>query len=93
MNTLETTRQAIIAIDRTARFNIIEGEIHWISEEIPQEQIQAAILTLKEINSLESQVTNRRMREAASDGAGGSAEGREWLANQNNLISAERVKL
>ena len=50
MNTLETTRQAIIAIDRTARFNIIEGEIHWISEEIPQEQIQTAILTLKEIN-------------------------------------------
>jgi len=87
MNTLETTRQAIIAIDRTARFNIIEGEIHWISEEIPQEQIQAAILTLKEIHSLESQVTPRRVREAIL----GTDDG--WLEQQESLITAKRNEL
>jgi len=75
---------------RPTALEVIDAEASYLAKLEVASVRQEAINT---INTLESQVTNRRMREAASDGAGGSAEGREWLANQNNLISAERVKL
>jgi hypothetical protein len=31
--------------------------------------------------------------EAASDDAGGNAEGRAWMVNQNSLVDDERTKL
>ena len=45
-------------------------------------------LALAEINRLESQVTNRRLREATL-----TDEGKTWLTNQEALIAAERAKL
>lgn len=48
---------------------------------------------LSSIAMLESEITERRKREAMSDDAGGTAEGRAWMANINSQIAALREAL
>ena len=45
------------------------------------------------ILSLESEITQRRQREAGADDAGGSQSGRDWMKAQEAKIAAERGKL
>ena len=48
---------------------------------------------LSDILALESQVTQRRQREAGADDAGGSQAGRDWMKAQEAKIATERSKL
>ena len=42
---------------------------------------------------LESEITQRRQREAGADDAGGSQSGRDWMKAQEAKIATERGKL
>jgi|APSaa5957512535_1039671.scaffolds.fasta_scaffold216599_2 hypothetical protein len=75
-----------------ATFETVIGET--LEEtELRHRQNQHIAVIKKQIDTLELAITNRRMREAASDDAGGNAEGRAWMVNQNSLIDDERTKL
>ena len=54
---------------------------------------QAKAETLAKIYSLETEITQRRQREAGSDDAGGSQSGRDWMKAQEAKIATERGKL
>jgi len=53
-----------------------------------QTRLESRQAILDEINALESQVTNRRLREATL-----TSEGKAWLTNLEALIQVERDKL
>ena len=48
---------------------------------------------LSDILALEAEVTQRRVREAGADDAGGSQAGRDWMKAQEVKIATERGKL
>ena len=48
---------------------------------------------IKSIATLEAEVTQRRVREAGADDAGGSQAGRDWMKAQEAKIATERGKL
>tara|TARA_X000001036_G_scaffold374805_1_gene363347 strand:- start:1381 stop:1683 length:303 start_codon:yes stop_codon:yes gene_type:complete len=56
-------------------------------------EYEAHRTVMSEIERLESQVTQRRQREAGPDDAGGTQTGRDWMSAQNALIATERAKL
>jgi hypothetical protein len=62
-----------------------------ISEDIPAPTADEVILA--EIVALEATVTARRLREAQTDDAGGSAAGRAWLRDVNEQIILLRGQL
>lgn len=45
------------------------------------------------IEALEAQITNRRQREAQADDAGGTAAGRQWMADISAQIATLRGQL
>ena len=47
----------------------------------------------KTILNLEAEITQRRLREAGADDAGGSQSGRDWMKAQEAKIATERGKL
>jgi len=47
----------------------------------------------KAILDLEAEITQRRIREAGADDAGGSQSGRDWMKAQEAKIATERAKL
>lgn len=61
-----------------------------VSVNAKAEELQARAFIIRQIDDLESQVTQRRLREAAPDDAGGSADGRAWLKAINDQINALR---
>ena len=84
------------------RFKNVNGvDVQLTSEEETARDIEeAAIVTnapkvaaQAEINRLEATITSRRIREASADTAAGSAAGRTWLKNVDDLITIERAKL
>lgn len=48
---------------------------------------------LAQIDVFEAQVTQRRIRDAGADDAGGSQAGRDWMKAQEAKIATERGKL
>ena len=68
--------------------DVIEGRERYDPPPPPPEQV-----AMNEINRLEGEVTQRRIRDAGADDAGGTVEGRAWMANQEALIAVQRAKL
>lgn len=87
------------------REEIIAGPHRWLDGEpvaLTAEEIAAANFaqtewekgeTARQIKVLEAQITPRRLREAGSDDAGGTVEGRAWMLNITQQIAVLRGKL
>lgn len=81
--------------------NGVQVTVELTPDEVAEREAQEAadlaeaprLEALAEINRLESEITQRRMREAYPDGAGGTKAGRDWMKNQMALIAVERAKL
>jgi hypothetical protein len=56
-------------------------------------ELAATNAILEKIIALETEITQRRQREAGSDDAGGSQSGRDWMKAQEAKIATERGKL
>ena len=55
--------------------------------------VAARQVIMKSIATLEAEVSQRRVREAGADDAGGSQSGRDWIKAQEAKIATERGKL
>lgn len=55
--------------------------------------VAARQVIMKNIATLEAEITQRRQREAGADDAGGSQSGRDWMKAQEAKIATERGKL
>lgn len=73
---------------------IVDGVAETLTyEDARREADRARSVVLIEIDRLEGEITNRRIRESGSDTAAGSTAGRKWMKDQEALIAAERAKL
>ena len=87
--------------DHQSGMTVVDGEIVEFPGGIPSDsaintwavEYRANKAVMTEIERLESQVTQRRIRDAGPDDAGGTQAGRDWMSAQNALIATERSKL
>lgn len=66
--------------------DVVRREREWLTEQLLSE-------VKNKIAALESGITPRRQREAGTDDAGGTAEGRAWMAAKQAEIQALRDNL
>jgi|GEM_PF-3023757 len=84
------THPTVVAIDDTAGAFDANGKqvvVDFALVDVEAARLKAFSLVMAEISRLEGEITQRRIREAVLGTDGG------WLANQDGLIAAERLKL
>lgn len=71
----------------------IKPDMQGMPVSVDSEPPSPDVLIISQIFNLEASVTQRRLRDAQTDEAGGTAEGRAWLKNLNAQIVALRAKI